>query len=134
MLPFRAQPPTMLQRVGVASALLLAACVRPSCSVSISVEEDVSPDVLGSSSNDEELNELLGGVLATAGGGRPKVHRVEEYEEEGSGKASGKGKGGRDKKGKSKAKSRSTKAGLQFPVGRIHRYLKGSSFACCMRV
>ena len=99
MLPFRAQPPTMLQRVGVASALLLAACVRPSCSVSISVEEDVSPDVLGSSSNDEELNELLGGVLATAGGGRPKAHRVEEYEEEGSGKA-GKVKGGRGKTGK----------------------------------
>ena len=34
----------------------------------------------------------------------------------------GKGKGGRgDKK---KATSRSAKAGLQFPVGRIHRFLK----------
>jgi histone H2A len=41
---------------------------------------------------------------------------------------SGKGKGGRGKKGaKSGAKSRSSKAGLQFPVGRIHRYLKGSA-------
>lgn len=41
---------------------------------------------------------------------------------------SGKGKGGRGKKGKSSgSKSRSSKAGLQFPVGRIHRYLKGSA-------
>eukprot|EP01043_Picozoa_sp_COSAG02_P009843 COSAG02_NODE_339_length_24201_cov_45.538462_4_plen_141_part_00 len=41
---------------------------------------------------------------------------------------SGKGKGGRGKKGaKSGSKSRSSKAGLQFPVGRIHRYLKGSA-------
>ena len=36
---------------------------------------------------------------------------------------SGKGKGGRGKKG-SKATSRSAKAGLQFPVGRIARYLR----------
>ena len=36
---------------------------------------------------------------------------------------SGKGKGGRGKK-KGKSTSRSAKAGLQFPVGRIHRYLK----------
>ena len=40
---------------------------------------------------------------------------------------SGKGKGGRGKKGKTTTKSRSAKAGLQFPVGRIHRYLKGSA-------
>jgi histone H2A len=40
---------------------------------------------------------------------------------------SGKGKGGRGKKGKTTVKSRSAKAGLQFPVGRIHRYLKGSA-------
>jgi histone H2A len=41
---------------------------------------------------------------------------------------SGKGKGGRGKKGaKSGSKSRSSKAGLQFPVGRIRRYLKGSA-------
>ena len=37
--------------------------------------------------------------------------------------AGGKGKG---KKG-AKNTSRSAKAGLQFPVGRIHRYLKGSA-------
>ena len=42
---------------------------------------------------------------------------------------SGKGKGGRGKKGKksSGGSSRSSKAGLQFPGGRIHRYLKGSA-------
>ena len=36
----------------------------------------------------------------------------------------GKGKGGRGKTG-AKAQSRSSRAGLQFPVGRIHRLLKG---------
>ena len=34
---------------------------------------------------------------------------------------SGRGKGG---KAKTKAKSRSSRAGLQFPVGRIHRFLR----------
>ena len=34
---------------------------------------------------------------------------------------SGRGKGG---KVKAKAKSRSSRAGLQFPVGRIHRLLR----------
>ena len=39
---------------------------------------------------------------------------------------SGRGKGG---KVKGKAKSRSSRAGLQFPVGRIHRLLrKGNSY------
>ena len=35
---------------------------------------------------------------------------------------SGRGKGGKAKAGKSK--SRSSRAGLQFPVGRIHRLLR----------
>lgn len=39
---------------------------------------------------------------------------------------SGRGKGG---KVKSKAKSRSNRAGLQFPVGRIHRFLRKGSDA-----
>ena len=39
---------------------------------------------------------------------------------------SGRGKGG---KSKSKSKSRSSRAGLQFPVGRIHRHLKNASIA-----
>jgi len=49
---------------------------------------------------------------------------------------SGKGKGGKagGKSGKtgaddSKATSRSAKAGLQFPVGRIHRLLKKGNYA-----
>ena len=40
----------------------------------------------------------------------------------------GKGKGGRGKTG-TKAQSRSSRAGLQFPVGRIARYLKQGKFA-----
>ncbi|KAL1140016.1 hypothetical protein AAG570_006993 [Ranatra chinensis] len=39
---------------------------------------------------------------------------------------SGRGKGG---KSKTKPKSRSTRAGLQFPVGRIHRLLKKGNYA-----
>ena len=41
---------------------------------------------------------------------------------------SGKGKGGRGKK-KGKSTSRSAKAGLQFPVGRVARYLKKGGYA-----
>jgi histone H2A len=40
----------------------------------------------------------------------------------------GKGKGGRGKTG-AKAQSRSSRAGLQFPVGRIGRYLKNGKYA-----
>merc|ERR1711915_758054 len=39
---------------------------------------------------------------------------------------SGRGKGG---KAKAKSKSRSSKAGLQFPVGRIHRLLRKGNYA-----
>ncbi|XP_075221663.1 histone H2A-like [Lycorma delicatula] len=39
---------------------------------------------------------------------------------------SGRGKGG---KAKAKGKSRSSRAGLQFPVGRIHRLLKRGNYA-----
>lgn len=39
-----------------------------------------------------------------------------------SGRGKGKGKG-------TKAKSRSSKAGLQFPVGRIHRFLRKGNYA-----
>jgi histone H2A len=41
---------------------------------------------------------------------------------------SGKGKGGRGKK-KGKSTSRSAKAGLQFPVGRVARYLKKGGYS-----
>ena len=39
---------------------------------------------------------------------------------------SGRGKGG---KAKAKAKTRSFRAGLQFPVGRVHRYLRRGNYA-----
>ena len=39
---------------------------------------------------------------------------------------SGRGKGG---EAKGKAESRSSKAGLQFPVGRIHRHLREGNYA-----
>ncbi|GAA5861081.1 hypothetical protein JCM8547_008028 [Rhodosporidiobolus lusitaniae] len=43
------------------------------------------------------------------------------------------GKGGKgksaNKDGEKKSESRSAKAGLQFPVGRIHRYLKKGNYA-----
>jgi histone H2A len=42
---------------------------------------------------------------------------------------SGKGKGGRGKKSGGKVSSRSTKAGLQFPVGRLSRYLRKGGYA-----
>ena len=45
-----------------------------------------------------------------------------------SGKA-GKGAAGRGKSKGGKAVSRSKKAGLQFPVGRVHRYLKVGKYA-----
>ena len=41
---------------------------------------------------------------------------------------SGRGKGGA-KMAKSKSKTRSTRAGLQFPVGRIHRLLRKGHYA-----
>ena len=44
---------------------------------------------------------------------------------------SGRGKGG---KVKGKAKSRSSRAGLQFPVGRIHRLLRSLSLPCLPHV
>jgi histone H2A len=45
-----------------------------------------------------------------------------------SGKA-GKGAAGRGKSKGGKSVSRSKKAGLQFPVGRVHRYLKAGKYA-----
>ena len=41
----------------------------------------------------------------------------------------GKGKGGRGKAGAARPVSRSAKAGLQFPVGRIARFLKQGRYA-----
>ena len=41
----------------------------------------------------------------------------------------GKGKAGRGNQTKNKSQSRSVRAGLQFPVGRIARYLKEGKYA-----
>ena len=47
-----------------------------------------------------------------------------------SGKVSGKSKSGKATTGDaSKSQSRSSKAGLQFPVGRVHRLLKKGNYA-----
>lgn len=48
-----------------------------------------------------------------------------------SGKVSGKGKGGKSAgiESTGKSQSRSAKAGLQFPVGRVHRKLKNGNYA-----
>ena len=47
-----------------------------------------------------------------------------------SGKVSGKGKSGKTSTGDAtKSQSRSAKAGLQFPVGRIHRLLRNGNYA-----
>ena len=43
---------------------------------------------------------------------------------------SGRGKsGGKSKSKEGKSKTRSSRAGLQFPVGRVHRFLKKGSYA-----
>lgn len=46
-----------------------------------------------------------------------------------SGKIGGKSKSGKASGDASKSLSRSAKAGLQFPVGRIHRLLKKGNYA-----
>ena len=43
---------------------------------------------------------------------------------------SGRGKGG---KAKGKSKTRSSRAGLQFPVGRIHRLLRKGNYAATFK-
>ena len=45
---------------------------------------------------------------------------------------SGKGKGGKSAKISHAKKSRSSKAGLQFPVGRVHRMLRKGNY--CERI
>jgi len=46
-----------------------------------------------------------------------------------SGKAGKSASGGKISGGDSKSQSRSAKAGLQFPVGRVHRLLKRGNYA-----
>ncbi|XP_072101966.1 uncharacterized protein [Mobula birostris] len=87
--------------------------------------------------NDEELNKLLGGVTIAQGGVLPNIQAVLLPKKTGvapKGKItvtvemSGRGKGTAGKV-RSKAKSRSSRAGLQFPVGRVHRLLRKGNYA-----
>ncbi|XP_059805390.1 histone H2A type 2-B-like [Hypanus sabinus] len=86
--------------------------------------------------NDEELNKLLGGVTIAQGGVLPNIQAVLLPKKTGGAskgqvklivKMSGRGKTGG--KARSKAKSRSSRAGLQFPVGRVHRLLRKGNYA-----
>ncbi|XP_055520986.1 histone H2AX-like [Leucoraja erinacea] len=86
--------------------------------------------------NDEELNKLLGGVTIAQGGVLPNIQAVllPKKTSAASGtksnlkvKMSGRGK--TSGKARAKAKSRSSRAGLQFPVGRVHRHLRKGNYA-----
>ncbi|XP_062866101.1 uncharacterized protein LOC134328803 [Trichomycterus rosablanca] len=86
--------------------------------------------------NDEELNRLLGGVTIAQGGVLPNIQAVllPKKTEKGA-KAKLKLKSRLDGRGKTggktraKAKTRSSRAGLQFPVGRVHRLLRKGNYA-----
>ncbi|XP_069038692.1 histone H2AX-like [Lepisosteus oculatus] len=86
--------------------------------------------------NDEELNKLLGGVTIAQGGVLPNIQAVllpKKTEKPAKSKVqlyykmSGRGKTGG--KARAKAKTRSSRAGLQFPVGRVHRLLRKGNYA-----
>ncbi|XP_053711927.1 histone H2AX-like [Synchiropus splendidus] len=86
--------------------------------------------------NDEELNKLLGGVTIAQGGVLPNIQAVllpKKTEKPAKNSTqfrttmSGRGKTGG--KSRAKAKSRSSRAGLQFPVGRVHRLLRKGNYA-----
>ncbi|XP_072231728.1 uncharacterized protein [Leuresthes tenuis] len=86
--------------------------------------------------NDEELNKLLGGVTIAQGGVLPNIQAVllpKKTEKATKAKVeincimSGRGKTGG--KARAKAKTRSSRAGLQFPVGRVHRLLRKGNYA-----
>uniref|UniRef100_UPI0037E7D6E3 histone H2A-like n=1 Tax=Semicossyphus pulcher TaxID=241346 RepID=UPI0037E7D6E3 len=86
--------------------------------------------------NDEELNKLLGGVTIAQGGVLPNIQAVllpKKTEKAAKNKVllklqmTGLGKTGG--KARAKAKTRSSRAGLQFPVGRVHRLLRKGNYA-----
>ncbi|XP_061822350.1 uncharacterized protein [Nerophis lumbriciformis] len=82
--------------------------------------------------NDEELNKLLGGVTIAQGGVLPNIQAVllpKKTEKAAKNQLiimSGRGKTGG--KARAKAKTRSSRAGLQFPVGRVHRLLRKGNY------
>ncbi|XP_058873063.1 histone H2AX-like [Acipenser ruthenus] len=86
--------------------------------------------------NDEELNKLMGGVTIAQGGVLPNIQAVllpKKTEKPAKSKMkkyitmSGRGK--TSGKARAKAKTRSSRAGLQFPVGRVHRLLRKGNYA-----
>ncbi|XP_064408710.1 histone H2A type 1-A-like [Latimeria chalumnae] len=85
--------------------------------------------------NDEELNKLLSGITIAQGGVLPNIQAVLLPKKTEKAKTklqlklimSGRGKTGG--KARAKAKSRSSRAGLQFPVGRVHRLLRKGNYA-----
>ncbi|KAK3193942.1 hypothetical protein Dsin_025252 [Dipteronia sinensis] len=88
--------------------------------------------------NDEELSKLLGSVTIANGGVLPNIHQTLLPKKAGAKKgeigsvsqdSGGSTKGGRGKPKSTKSVSRSSKAGLQFPVGRIARFLKAGKYA-----
>ncbi|XP_071263402.1 histone H2AX-like [Salvelinus alpinus] len=88
--------------------------------------------------NDEELNKLLGGVTIAQGGVLPNIQAVllpKKTEKAVKAKIllatnmSGRGKTGGKARAKAKTKTRSSRAGLQFPVGRVHRLLRKGNYA-----
>ncbi|XP_070709663.1 histone H2AX-like [Pempheris klunzingeri] len=87
--------------------------------------------------NDEELNKLLGGVTIAQGGVLPNIQAVllpKKTDKAAKSKVKPRremsGRGGKGAgKARAKAKSRSSRAGLQFPVGRVHRLLRKGNYA-----
>lgn len=72
---------------------------------------------------------VLNKVLETAkfhSQNKPRLFVARQLEKNSHSIMSGRGKGG---KVKGKSKSRSNRAGLQFPVGRIHRLLRKGNYA-----
>uniref|UniRef100_UPI0037E8AB80 histone H2AX-like n=1 Tax=Semicossyphus pulcher TaxID=241346 RepID=UPI0037E8AB80 len=86
--------------------------------------------------NDEELNKLLGGVTIAQGGVLPNIQAVllpkkteKAAKNEVALKRTMSGRGKTGGKARAKAKTRSSRAGLQFPVGRVHRLLRKGNYA-----
>ncbi|XP_033858397.2 histone H2AX-like [Acipenser ruthenus] len=86
--------------------------------------------------NDEELNKLMGGVTIAQGGVLPNIQAVllpKKTEKPAKSKmkkhVTMSGRGKTSGKARAKAKTRSSRAGLQFPVGRVHRLLRKGNYA-----
>ncbi|KAH1207768.1 Histone H2A [Glycine max] len=134
------------QRVGTGAPVYLAAVLEYLAAEVLELAGNAARDnkknriiprhVLLAVRNDEELGKLLAGVTIAHGGVLPNINpvllpkNVHNGSEMDAGGKIKKGAGGRKGGGpKKKPVSRSVKAGLQFPVGRIGRYLKKGRYA-----